>query len=424
MEKDIVKDLERENSSLRKEILELKIERENNRTLEEQLKHAQKMEAVANIAGGIAHDFNNILQSIMGHTQIALIQPELDEGIKKTLFQIEKIIKKGSSLTGQLLTFGRKGNTKKKPLDLNKKIREIKNLLGRTIPKMIDVDLFLSDDLGMINADEGQIDQVLMNLSLNAKDAMPEGGELIFRTKNVNLSEDGVLAYLNAKPGEHVLLSVSDNGCGMAQDVLNHIFEPFFTTKEGSKGTGLGLSMVYAIVKSHDGFVYCSSKEGEGSTFKLYFPLLRENGIRLDLDGEKGKRCLSGGSETIMMVDDEADILKVWKKILEDYGYRVLTALSGEEAIDKFTRNNVEVTVLDIGMPGMGGMRCLKELISYKKDTKVIISSGYRIGGNEKTGLMDDVNAFLLKPYTVEDFLSTIRGVLETEAYFEVSANW
>lgn len=257
-----IRELERELQELRSKLLE-------SHRLEEQLIQAQKMESLANLAAGIAHDFNNILQSILGYTQLALSEKETD---RETFRQIEKIVVKGRELTEQFMTFGRKRLPSFSSLDLNQKIRDVMSLLRRTIPGMIDIELDLSHDLKEIHADSSQIEQVLMNLGINARDAMPQGGRLIFKTRYVRIEGNHPLLSGGAGEKEYALLSVTDTGCGIAPENIKRIYEPFFTTKAKGQGTGLGLAMVYAMVKNHGGFIDCSSRLGEGTAFSLYFP--------------------------------------------------------------------------------------------------------------------------------------------------------
>lgn len=259
--------------SLEEEITTLKARMTEQDALREQLIQAQKMESLANLAAGIAHDFNNILQSILSYTQLARMGKNPEDPDFNTFLRIEEITNKGSDLSRRFLTIGRKVKASPIPLDLNGKVSEIKSLLRRTIPKIIDIDLELQKDLKSISADEGQVEQVLMNLGINARDAMLDGGRLLFKTKNMSPGEDRPRSVLNANHDDYVLLSISDTGFGMSEETRRRIFEPFFTTKGGRKGTGLGLSIVYAIVKNHRGFIDCSSRVGEGTTFQILFPV-------------------------------------------------------------------------------------------------------------------------------------------------------
>jgi len=402
-------------SRLEEEVRSLKSRLVEKNKLEEQLYQAQKMEALANLAGGVAHDFNNILQTVMGYTQIALMKGNNNDPNYQDLEQIEIIAKKGSELTKQLLTFGRRIPSGSTPLDLNSKVKEIKDLLHRTIPRMIDIDLCLADDLRIVNIDESQIEQVLMNLSLNARDSMRNGGKLKFKTANVTVENVPVPGSLKSGKGEYVLLSVSDTGCGMSTNTMKNAFEPFFTTKGKEKGTGLGLSMVYSIVKNHGGFIECSSRVGEGTTFDIYFPactMLEEN---LKLSQTINQERLTGGDESILLVDDDTDILKTAKDMLNAYGYKVTTAKSGEEAIYEYSSGTNNLVILDVGMPGMGGIKCLQSLLSMDKNAKVLVSTGYFPKEHLEKALKIGAKGLLAKPYSLLELLKSVRAVLDSE---------
>lgn len=414
MEESDRKKMQEKIHQLEEEIQILRAKMSEHGKLEDQLRQSQKMEALANLSAGIAHDFNNILQSILGYTQLALLKRTNDDPDFRIFTQIEKNIAKGNELTQQFLTFGRKIEPKFRPLNLNHKILEINKLLQRTIPRMIKIELMLSDDLKMINADSGQIEQILMNLSINARDAMPDGGKLVFKTKNIFLEgkQPLTLTHLKTNPGKYVLLTVSDTGVGISSETMGHIFEPFFTTKERGKGTGLGLSMIYSIVKNHNGFIDCSSKDKEGTTFSIYFPILNTDRIQLDGLQQKRKGKITVGNETILLIDDELEILKLGKEMLQKFGYQVIIAETGEDGINKYAHNTVDLVILDIGMPGMGGIKCLQQLLSIDRKARVLISSGYSVNGRVEKALALGVKAFLAKPYTINELLEIMQAVL------------
>jgi CheY-like chemotaxis protein len=370
------------------------------------------MEAVGVLAGGIAHDFNNILQAILGYTQILLInKPENDPDISK-LREIEKSAKRASELIQQLLTFSRKVETKPRPIDLNKQVRDVEKLLERVIPRMIQIELILAEDLKPINAEPAQIEQIIMNLAVNARDAMPDGGKLIIETSNVVLDEDYCRTHAGAKPGEYVMLSISDTGSGMEKDILEHIFEPFYTTKDTGKGTGLGLAMVYGIVKSHNGYIMCYSEPGRGTTFKIYFPAITDEYI--EQEPLIFPEDLFWGTETILLVDDEESIRNLGKQMLERFGYKVLLASNGEEAIEIYrTRmDQISLIILDLIMPGMSGDRCLKELLKINPQIKVIISSGYSPNHSVSKDIEKEAKGFINKPYDLKNLLSAVKEAL------------
>ncbi|MCJ7617043.1 MAG: response regulator, partial [Desulfobacterales bacterium] len=383
--------------------------------LETQLLQAQKMEAVGTLAGGIAHDFNNLLQGIIGYIQLIMMNKDSAQSDYRYLKQIEKSALRASELTKQLLVFSRKVESKLMPVDLNHEVKQVYKMLYRTIPKMIDIKLHLSEDLKIINGDSMQLEQVIMNLGVNAKDAMPDGGELVFETKNVNLDEEYCKTHFEATPGEYVLLSAADTGYGIDKSTIDRIFEPFYTTKEISKGTGLGLSMVYGIVKSHGGHITCYSEPGKGTVFKVYFPVLITDAFEQEKD-VKDEAELPGGNETILLVDDEEILRNHGKDMLARFGYKVITAEDGEKAIElyKAKKDNIDLIILDVGMPGMGGHKCMDELLRINPEVKVIICSGYDIRrGKIKESLESGAFEFIGKPYRMKDMIKKVREVLD-----------
>jgi PAS domain S-box-containing protein len=381
--------------------------------LEAQLQQAQKMEAVGTLAGGIAHDFNNILQAISGYTQILLMGKEADNPDYEKLEAIEKSAQRASDLTKQLLIFSRKVESKLRPIDLNKETEQISKMLERTIPKMINIELHQAENLNIINADPAQIEQILMNLGVNARDAMPNGGRLIFETENIILDEHYCKIHLGSKPGHYVKLSISDTGHGMDKETLKHIFDPFYTTKEIGKGTGLGLAMVYGIVKSHNGYIMCYSEPDEGTIFKIYFPVIKKETESLGLKEEKFP--IKGGSETILLVDDEEVIRELGKEILSKFGYTVLMASDGETALEIYRENKREISlvILDIIMPGMGGRICLEKLLKINPELRIIIASGYSTNGPTREVLKAGAKGFIGKPYNINQILKSVREALD-----------
>jgi len=383
---------------------------------EAQLLQACKMEAVGTLAGGISHDFNNLLQAIMGYTQLLLLKQSKEDSGFAQLKQIEKSAQRGGELTRQLLTFSRNVESKPKPLNLNNEIKRAYKILKRTIPKMIDIELILEDDLKNINADPIQMEQILMNLGVNSRDAMPDGGRLIFETKNVVLDEEYFKTNPTAMPGEYVMLNIADTGCGMGKATMEHIYEPFFTTKQLGKGTGLGLAMVYGIVESHSGHITSYSKPDEGTNFRIYFPVFKP-ASKIDIEmraREKKEEEIQSGSETILLVDDEETVLDIAKSTLEHFGYTAITAESGEDAIEIFKKSNPypDLVILDVGMPGMGGHKCLRELLKIYPEIKVIIASGYSENGKVEKTVESGAAGFIAKPYHLSDMLKKVREIL------------
>jgi PAS domain S-box-containing protein len=379
--------------------------------LEAQFQQAQKMEAVGTLAGGIAHDFNNLLQTVLGYTDI-LLHEEAGKSISQELQHIKHAAQRGAELTRQILTFSRKVQSKLRPVDLNIQVRQVQKLLQRTIPKMIDVELRLADDLRVINADAAQVEQILMNLAVNSRDAMPEGGKLTIKTQNIILDEECSTRHFNGKHGEYVLLTVSDTGVGMNQEVVGHIYDPFYTTKEVGKGTGLGLAMVYGIVKSHDGYILCESEPGQGTHFKIYLPVVKEGRAPEELQEHQAIR---GGSETILLVDDEEPIRSLGEQILTRYGYAVLKAHDGETALKLYEekKEKIALVLLDLIMPGMGGKKCLEGLLQINQDARVVIASGYSPDGSHKSFLEGGAKNFIGKPFNMKEMLQVVREVLD-----------
>jgi two-component system cell cycle sensor histidine kinase/response regulator CckA len=382
--------------------------------LQKQLQHAQKMEAVGTLAGGIAHDFNNLLHVVLGYSELVIGDEALPGRLKGDLERVFLAARKGADLVQGLLTFSRKVEPKPLILDLNQRIRQTENFLERTIPKMIHIEMVLADDLDRIHADPTQIEQVLMNLAVNARDAMPDGGRLVIETANVFLDEESGKALLGVQPGEYVLLSVSDTGYGMDKETLDHIFEPFYTTKEVGKGTGLGLSMVYGIVHQHGGHITCYSEPGKGTTFKIYFPAVE---MEMNSDVAATGIMPAFGTETILLVDDEDLVRDLGKRVLERSGYTVLTAANGKEALElyKKERDKISLVILDLIMPEMGGKQCLEELLKIDPKARVLIASGYSAEGEAKGALGKGARGFVGKPYNMKGMLRSVREVLDSE---------
>jgi two-component system cell cycle sensor histidine kinase/response regulator CckA len=396
------------------DITERKMMDEEKEKVQAQLLHAQKMEAIGTLAGGISHDFNNILQAISGYIELLSLKIRDEDLCSNYLAQVARSAERASELTGQLMIFGRKVKSELKPTDLNQGVTQVHKLLQRTIPKMIDFELDLAEEIKIINADPTQLEQIMMNLGINAKDAMPDGGRLVFETKNVILDEEYCRAHAGAVPGEYVLLTVSDNGHGMSRETLAHIFEPFFTTKEVGRGTGLGLSMVYGIIKSHRGYITCDSEPGRGTVFKIYFPAIQQEETRRTIDLKKEPE-IRGGQETILLVDDEEPLLLLGQDILGQSGYATIRAESGEKAVEVFSKKKglIDLVVLDLGMPGMGGLKCLQSLLAIDPEIKVIVASGYTGSDEVKKALEYGAAKFVCKPYRYGDMLHTIRELLD-----------
>jgi PAS domain S-box-containing protein len=399
--------------ALAKDVTKHKLLEREKESLKAQLLQAQKMEAIGTLAGGIAHDFNNLLQIIRGYTQILLMDKSPGQPDHSNLSAIHDAGARASDLVRQLLLFSRKAESARRPVDLNQEIDHARRMLERTISKMIDIELRSGRGLWSINADPVQIEQILLNLATNAADAMPDGGRFVVQTDNVLVDGEYARTRLDALAGPYVRLTVSDTGHGMDQDTADKIFEPFFTTKEVGKGTGLGLASVYGIVKSHGGAITCESEPGRGATFHVYFPAIeRHEDHEPD---ENSRETTRGGTERILVVDDEESIRGFVFQALEKFGYTVFTASSGEEALDLFTRNPnaLDLVILDIGMPGMGGYKCLLEILRIRPGTRVLITSGYTQDNQVRRTLDAGAMGYVAKPYQLVDFLNKVRDMLD-----------
>jgi PAS domain S-box-containing protein len=381
-------------------------------SLQKQLLQAQKMEAIGTLAGGIAHDFNNLLQVTLGYSELLLTEKSKKDRDYADLQKICQASRSGAELVRSLLTFSRKVEPRAVPINLNNQVQHTEKLLSRTIPRMIDIRLELSEDLARTNADPGQIGQIIMNLSVNARDAMGEEGTLTIRTENVTLDEEYCQLNVEAQPGDYVLLSVADTGSGMDPETLTHIFEPFYTTKELGKGTGLGLAIVYGIVKQHGGHITCFSEVGKGTTFKIYLPVIS---TEVEDVADSLAEIPAFGTETILVVDDEDFIRDLGQRILTRSGYTVLTATSGEEALEVYShqQDKISLIILDLIMPGMGGKECLGKLRKVNPEAKVLIASGYAADEATKGSVGLGAKGFVAKPFRHTELLKQVRKTLD-----------
>ncbi len=383
--------------------------------LEEQLRQAQKMEAIGTLAGGIAHDFNNILQAISGFTEIMLLERDTNDPDYFNLSAIDQSVEHAGHLIKKLLFFSRKAETEKKILHINNEILNAKSLLARTLPKMTEIELDLDPDLWFVTGDAVQIEQVFLNLGTNASDSMPLGGIITIKTSNKFFKKKIIQNQLLVLPGKYIQVDIIDNGHGIDKETLKHIFEPFFTTKETGKGTGLGLASVYGIIKKHGGYITCNSTIGSGTTFSIYLPALEKSDTdAIDNVMEKSFK-LTSGRESILIIDDEFSILNFIFQALQRSGYRLFTVLSGEQAIELYLKkkDTIDLIILDINMPGMGGKNCLKKILKINPEARVIISSGHPIEGEKKILSEIGARAFLDKPYKLNDLSKIIRDVLD-----------
>jgi PAS domain S-box-containing protein len=380
--------------------------------LQKQLIQAQKMEAIGTLAGGIAHDFNNLLQITLGYSDLLLMRKEEGDPEYADLKRIVEAARNGADLVRRLLTFSRKVEPRFRPMNLNHLIRQVEKLLFRLIPKMIAIELRLDDSLRMINADAMQLEQTLMNLAVNAGDAMPDGGKLIIETTNAVLDQEYCRAHVGVQAGEYVLLRVSDTGHGMDREILQHIFEPFYTTKEVGRGTGLGLATVYGIVKQHRGHIECKSKPVRGTAFSIYLPVIEASE---ESDLSKSSEMPAFGTETVLLVDDEELVRDLGAVMLREAGYKVLTAGNGKEALDLFEqeRTQVSLVILDLIMPEMGGKECLKKLRKIDSQLKVLVASGLSAEASMRESPDLGVRGFVSKPFRMKELLQQVRKVLD-----------
>jgi PAS domain S-box-containing protein len=382
------------------------------RRLESELLQAQKMDAIGRLAGGVAHDFNNSLGVILGYTEI--LMRTADPKQRGRLEQVLKATQRATGLTRQLLAFSRKQVVDPKVLDLNLLLSDLETMLAPLIGEDIDLAIAAGADLGQVRADPGQLEQVVMNLCVNARDAMPDGGVLRLETENVELNATHAARHESMAPGRYVMLAVSDSGCGMSEEVVSRIFEPFFTTKEPGKGTGLGLAMVYGIVKQAGGHVWAYSEVGRGTTFKLYFPRIDEpvTGVTLDEDALPAR-----GSETILLVEDEESLRDIAREILEGHGYQVLPA-GGADAALALARSHparIDLVLTDVVMPGTNGRVLADALVAARPGLRVLFMSGYTDDVIAHRGVLEPGTLLLEKPFTVLGLLRRVREALERE---------
>jgi signal transduction histidine kinase len=404
-----------ENSLLREAVARYELAQTASQELEQQLRQSQKMEAIGRLAGGVAHDFNNLLTAINGYSSLALQRANPDDRLRGYLEEIKKAGERAATLTRQLLAFGRKQMLKPVVLNLNDVVSDMNKMLRRLIGEDIRFNARFDPDLKPIKADPGQIEQVLVNLVVNSRDAMPQGGNLTIETANFESDAEFAGKHLGLAPGHYVMLAVSDSGCGMDDKTKARIFEPFFTTKEKGRGTGLGLSTVYGIVKQSGGTVWVYSETGKGSVFKVYFPQLQE-------DAEFSKPVLvetpvPRGSETILLVEDEDVVRGLARKILEQAGYDVLDARGGDEAIRLCHElpGPIHLLLTDVVMPERSGREIAECLAKLRPSTRVLYMSGYTDDAIVHHGVLDSDVEFIQKPFTPVALARKVREVLDAK---------
>jgi Signal transduction histidine kinase len=371
------------------------------------------MEAIGRLAGGVAHDFNNLLTVIMGYCELSLLDLSKDDPGRQKLNEISKAAERAGNLTRQLLAFSRRQILEMKVINLNTILSDLEKMLLRVIGEDIELKTVFADDLGMVKVDPGQMEQVLLNLVVNAKDSMPQGGKLFIETANVELDEGYTRSLAGMIPGAYVMLSVSDRGVGMTREVQEQIFDPFFTTKEKDKGTGLGLSTVYGIVKQSGGDIYVYSEVGKGTTFKIYLPRVFEplEEFNRVVPSEK----IPQGNETVLVVEDDGNVRKVTGDILRMQGYKILEAAGGEEAliICEKEKNPIHLILTDVVMPQMNGPQLIERVMQVRQDFKALYMSGYADETVIHHRLLERGVNIIHKPFTVEKLARKVREVLD-----------
>lgn len=385
------------------------------RILERQLRMAGKMEAVGRLSGGIAHDFNNILGVIIGYGQVLKRKLASHNDLLECADEIEKAGHRAASLTRQLLAFSRQQILTPSILRLNDLVVDMSKMLPRLLGEDIAVSTSLSSDLGMVKADQGQVEQVIMNLAVNARDAMPAGGTLRIETVNVELDQAYAWQHPGAKPGRYIMLAVIDSGTGIDPDTLTHIFEPFFTTKEVGKGTGLGLATVYGVVKQSGGYIWVESEPGHGASFQIFLPRVEEPAAETNATAPVAEAV--GGSETVLLVEDSEPLRKLTQSFLKSHGFRVLVAQDGEEALQLEIRHSGKIDLLltDVVMPGMNGRVLAEKLLPKQPGMRVLYISGYTDSFVARHGVLEEGMALLHKPFTEEVLIRKVREVLDTK---------
>lgn len=385
--------------------------------LEEQLYLSQKLEAIGRLSGGVAHDFNNLLGVIIGYSEALEARiPETDP-FREAVDEIRKAGKRAASLTQQLLAFSRKQMLEPKALDLKMVVGDIEKMLRRLIGEDIDLRIILPEKLGTVRADRGQIEQVLLNLVVNARDAMPQGGQLTVETANSELDQSDANRFRYVTPGQYVMLKVTDSGCGMDSELQSHIFEPFFTTKEKGKGTGLGLATVYGVIKQSGGYIWVDSKPEKGTSFRIYLPQVKES-PETAIEEKPGAKPTMTVSRTILVVEDEQSLRKLARAVLAEAGYIVLEAPDAPRAIQLSHETSAAIHLLltDVVMPGMSGPQLAQELLPRRPEMAVLYMSGYTDGALAAHGVLESGISVLHKPFTRDQLVRRVEDVLASVA--------
>jgi signal transduction histidine kinase/ActR/RegA family two-component response regulator len=406
-------ELQHANDDLRREIAERQRAEEALRKSEDQLRHSQKMDAIGRLAGGVAHDFNNLLTVILSYSDLLLARTDAGSEARTGLTEIQRAGRRAAELTRHLLAFSRRQVLDPAILDLNEILKSLNAMLPRLLRESVELTFSLAPDLGRIRADRGQVEQVVMNLVVNARDAMPEGGKLLMETANVDLDADYAAGHLGVLPGPYVLLAVSDTGIGMDRATQARAFEPFFTTKEQGKGTGLGLSTVFGIVQQSGGAIWLYSEPGQGATFKIYLP--RVEGAVRPLVLPETTAARPRGTETILLLEDEEQVRAIARSILADAGYHVLVAATPAEALLVSERHPTRIDLLltDLVMPKMNGKQVSEKIRFLRPGIRVLFMSGYTDDVILHHGVLEAGVAFLQKPLTPDALTRKVRQVLD-----------
>jgi two-component system cell cycle sensor histidine kinase/response regulator CckA len=388
------------------------VQRQERERLERQVQQLHKFETIGRLAGGIAHDFNNVIGAILGWAELCTQETKPGTQLHDRIRKITDQANRAAALTSQLLSFARRQFLQPKRIDLNVHVRESSRLLRRVIGETIRIDVQTARDLHVTLADPSQVDQVLMNLCLNARDAMPTGGTLVLETRNVEITEEYCQLVDYAQPGSYILLTVSDSGVGMDAETMEQIFEPFFTTKEMGKGTGLGLATVYGIVKQHGGFINVESKPGKGTTFRVYLPA---SGGVADPRESHANEPAGKGSETILLAEDHDALRLASREMLEGLGYHVLAAADGRDAVRVFKEHSgqIDLVILDVVMPGLSGPDAYSQIAAVRSDVRAIFTTGYTSEGASLTAVIEKGAGFLQKPYSQSSVAAKIREMLD-----------
>jgi two-component system, cell cycle sensor histidine kinase and response regulator CckA len=405
--------LMRLNAAAERELRAARLRRERNR-LEEQFRQAQKMEAVGRLAGGVAHDFNNLLTVITGYSDLLLARPEqLLDSQRTALEEIRRSAERGGALTNQLLSFSRRQPLENRAIHLNEMVLHVEKMLRRLVGEDVEMVTIPAAAQDLVEADQGRLEQVLMNLAVNARDAMPDGGKLTIETGTVHLSDSFSATQLGVRPGAYVTISVTDNGTGMDAETKSHIFEPFFTTKGPGHGTGLGLASAYGIIRQSGGAIAVFSELGEGTTMRIYLPLAQHE--RPAAGPRAAAREELDGAETILLVEDEARVRKLIADVLTAHGYEVMEATRGEEAIRlcRLSNKDIDLSVVDVVMPEMSGPDLVRQLTPLKPKMCVLYISGYTDEAIVHHGILRSGAAFLQKPFLPDALARKVREVLD-----------